>query len=384
MRDVDLEQLKRPYAQPVDGAESPAYKAALGVEIPLVLKLRDAIYNDLDESSFGIGWWKEPDQARRIFISDYLVSCAWTIETNLVEGRLHLLEALGFADEHRRQMADSVKVEGRLVTMQVPTPKSAADEVTLDLMALHVGGLFRAVGSVLDCLGGLAVGVLALSSRLYKADLDRARAAIDKVLKAQDDPGGLRQSFLTRLDEAIVGAGPAGWLEWATAYRNMLVHRGRRLNQNMLVPKPSLLRPDGSRIVRTDVVHLLMRDPERSDMETLVDGLVATLTESAELTMSELFKSTVWFAEQVARSLLEAWEARRANPSLLVQPRSQWPDVPRPAGTFQGYEPGRVEVSVSAAMMGPSWIKRLKAASMDGEAKKNWDAFLRAAPLVAL
>ena len=50
MRDVDLELLRRPYPQPVEGAESPAYRAALGVDVPFALKLRDAIYNDLDQA----------------------------------------------------------------------------------------------------------------------------------------------------------------------------------------------------------------------------------------------------------------------------------------------------------------------------------------------
>jgi hypothetical protein len=379
MRDVDIEFLKRPYAPPAEEAESPAYRAALGVDIPATLKLRDSIFNDLDESAFGIGWWKEPDEARRIFISDYLVGCAWSIETNLIEARLHLLEALGFAEQHARAMSDAVKVQGNIVRVQAPTPTCAADELPLDLMAMHIGGLFRAVGSALDCIGGLVVGVLALPARLYKADLGAARVALEKALKQQDDPGDLRRTLLAKMNESAASAGPPGWLEWANAYRNMLVHRGRRLNQNMLVPRHSLLRPDGSRIIRTEVVHLVMRDPERSDVETLVDGLVGTLTEPAEVTLRELLKSTVWFTEEMARALLAAWEARRANPSRLRQPRQQWPDVPRPSGVFKGYEPGRVEVDPSAAMMGTSWVKRLKAASMDGDAKRNWKSFLEAA-----
>jgi hypothetical protein len=126
------------------------------------------------------------------------------------------------------------------------------------------------------------VGALALPARIYRADLDSALKAIERELKRQNDPGELRTKLQRIVNEIAVRAGPNGWLEWANGYRNMLVHRGRRLNQHMLVPRQSLLRADGSPIVRTDVVHLLTRDPERSDVETLVDGLVGTLTEPAE------------------------------------------------------------------------------------------------------
>ncbi len=380
MRDADLDFLRRPYGQPVEGAGGPAFRAALGVEIPATLKLRDTIFNDLDEEAFGIRWWRPgPNDARRILISDYLVGCAWALETNLIEARLHLLEALGFADQHNRAMADSVAVEGNIVRLAAPEPTCAADELPVNLMAMHIGGLFRAVGSVLDCLGGLVVGVLALPIRIYRADLDSARRAIEKELSRGNDPGDLRWTFQTKLSESINSAGPAGWLEWANAYRNMLVHRGRRLSLHMLLPRPSLLRPDGTRIVRTQVVHLLTRDPERSDVETLIDSLGDTLTEPAELTLGELLKTVVWFTEAVTKELLVAWEKRRADSTLVTQPKEQWPEVPRPAGVFQGFEPGRVRVDPTTAMTGPASIKRLKAASMAGDAKANWRSFIEAA-----
>lgn len=381
MRDEDLELLKRPYVHRVEGAEGPAFRAALGIEIPATLQLRDGIFNDLDEEAFGVGWWRPgPDHARRILISDYLVSCAFAVETNLMEARLHLLEAMGFADQHNRAMADAVIVQGGRVRVEAPEPTCAADELPLNLMALHVGGLFRAVGSVLDCLGGLIVGVMALPSRIYRADLDAARRTLERELRRGNDPGNLRSMFQTRLNDSVTSAGPSGWLEWANGYRNMLVHRGRRLNLHMLLPRtPTLLRPDGTPIVRAQVVHLLTRDPERSDVETLINSLGDTLTEPAEVTLRELLRTLVWFTEAVTKELLVAWQTRRANPALVPQPQEEWPEVPRPPGAFKGYEPGRMGVVPTAAMTGPAAIRRLKAASMAGDAKANWRLFIEGA-----
>ena len=380
MRQADLERLMKPYEGAPDGAESARFRAALGVEIPATIKLRDAIYNDLDENSFGIGWWKpEPDEARRIFISDYLVGCSWTIETNLVEARLHMLEALEFADQHAASMADAVSVQGNRISMKAPEPKCAADELPVNFWGMHSAGFFRALGSALDCIGGVLVGVVALPVPIHRADLGDARKAIEEELKKGRDPNTWRSKTRQCLDEIEAAAGPAGWLPWASRYRNMLVHRGRRLNQHMLVPRPSLLRADGTPNVRTDVVHLLTRDPERSDAETFVDGLINTLTEPAELTVGELFKSALFFIEGVSRHLLETWEVRRASPAALRQPRQQWPSVPRSPTGFKGYDPGRVEVSADAALMGGSWPRRLRAASFAAGTKTNWPAFLAAA-----
>ncbi len=141
-----------------------------------------------------------------------MVGCAWTIEVNFVEARLHLLEALGFADQHALSMADAVKVQGGTVRLQAPEPKCAADELALNLMAMHVGGFFRALGSALDCIGGLAVGVLALPTRIYRADLGSAQKAIERELKRQNDSGQLRSKMQQSMDDITSRSGPEGWL----------------------------------------------------------------------------------------------------------------------------------------------------------------------------
>jgi hypothetical protein len=258
------------------------------------------------------------------------------------------------------------------VTIKLPAPRSAADELPLNLMNLHVSRFFRAAGSALDCVGALIVGVLALPTPILKADLGNARRTLRDTVARGEDPAGLLSEAQARVDALISSAGPRAWLQWANDYRNMLVHRGRRLNMHMLVPNTSLSGPDGRPVLRAKAVHLLTRDPARSDIESLVEGMPVMLSEPAETTLNEVFKSTVDF---MARQLATAWIKRRATPKLLPQPRSQWPQFPSTALAFDGYEPGRDQVTPNMAAMAPDWLTRLKAAALAGNDKEKWKLF---------
>ena len=65
-------------------------------------------------------------------------------------------------------------------------------------------------------------------------------------------------------------AGPPGWVDWMLDYRNMLVHRGRRIEIGQLVPRVSphavgRRRTGTSEMAGVRTVHL-PRDPARSDV----------------------------------------------------------------------------------------------------------------------
>ena len=53
----------------------------------------------------------------------------------------------------------------------------------------------------------------------------------------------------------IENAGPAGWFDWLLNFRNMLVHRGRRLEIGQFLPRePVLLDGRGQPVLRARVV----------------------------------------------------------------------------------------------------------------------------------
>jgi len=65
-----------------------------------VLQVGAEIFDDLDGHVFSVGWWAPaPGTSRRILISDHLYNCVHSVEPNLIEARLHLLEAMDCWDQ---------------------------------------------------------------------------------------------------------------------------------------------------------------------------------------------------------------------------------------------------------------------------------------------
>lgn len=378
MRTEDRRRLEQPY-----GAQDPGERAlanVLGVSTPNLDRLSDEILADLVvDTPYGIGWWApHPGTSRRILISDQLHSCVTTVATNLVEAALHQLEYLDYADQESDHLANAVRLEGRELRVRMPRNANAAEDAIHRMAELHAVGVARALSAALDCLGGVIVAVLALPTSILKSDLDRARQALTR-LPADNTEGRRRQlDARARLDGFIQAAGPDGWLPWLLAFRNMLVHRGRRIVISQLVPRtPVLHGPDGRPMPRMNVVRQLPRDAGRSDIEVFLDRAAApVLTEDSTRTIEGVIRSAHTLVENAAELLLEVWRWRRRNPAELVQPREQWPNGPAPQETvFRGYAEGTRPYDPNLLTGHPVLLKRMRAASLPDPVRNQWRTF---------
>jgi hypothetical protein len=377
MNRTDLDRLSREY-----GAEEPRegrLARALRVDIPVWRQLGDEILADLDERVFGVGWWvPHPGTSRRILISDHLLTCVRGVETNLIEARLHLLEATDFWERENELHARAVSrtANGR-VEVHMPERRRPVDDVQLAMTALHSIGVVRAIAGTLDCIGASIVGVVAVRTRLLYADLARAREVLARV--AAGGAGERMQiEFRERLEAAIERAGPPGWLQWITDLRNMLIHRGRRLQMSELRPTPSgVVGPDRRLVISTDVIQQLPCDPGRSDVEMFLDaGKAPVLTESAEMTLGSVVESTLRLTAEAGELLVGLWQTRRGNPALLAQPREQWPDGPLATTTgFVGYAPGSMPYNPTQLRTDEVLVRRMRAASLGDAARGAWAGF---------
>ena len=377
MTRADIERLSGEYraTEPLHGRLA----RALRVEVPVWRELGNEILADLDEGVFGVGWWSPgPGTSRRILISDHLLSCVRSIETNLVEAQLHLLEAMDFWEREADFYARSVSINrGRRLELRPPERRRPLEDLLGPTSTLHVVGFIRAIAGALDCFGASVVGVAALKTRLLQADLAKARQALAKV-GGTTDGERTQVAFRERLEGAIEQAGPTGWLSWTIDLRNMLIHRGRRLQPIELRPIPSgILQADGSPVVRTDVFHLLPRDPGRSEVEMFLDtDRAPVLTESAAVTLRSVLESTLRLLDEGGRLSLELWRQRRQTPTLLTQPRRQWPDGPSGATTgFPGYAPESIPYAPDHIRADPELLPRLRAASLGDAAVDAWANF---------
>jgi hypothetical protein len=196
--------------------------------------------------------------------------------------------------------------------------------------------------------------------------------------KPSGEGQGVQADFGKKLETMIASNGADGWLDWALAFRNMLVHRGRRIEVGQFFPRqPMLYGPDGKPVPRVRVINHLPRDPGRSDVEVFLQPTDSpVLTEDAEQTLDGLLKSTTSLVEAVAAELLGLWKWRKANPDKIPQSAAQWPNgASTESGSFAGYAPGSFNYSPSMMMTHPVVVHRMRAAALDDKARQQWKTF---------
>lgn len=365
MRQEELTLLNEPYTD-ARGDIDRRFDSKVGADIPSAINLFNEITGDLDTKSFGISWWQMVPVQERILISDYLYQCGDGVGKNLVEAKLHYWEWLDAREKQNHRIADGIKyqLDGEPYFKHPPS-HSASDDLINRMETLHLCGFFQAIGSSLDCLGALIIGVLGLDTSLRHSSINSAEKSLLKV-KDLGLPGiKLQIEFRNFFENVKTSSGPVDWLEWADQYRNIFVHRGRRLTHNEIIPRePPLYNPQGMRIPRVTSLMHLAKYPDKSEAEALVK-LDMLLDEDADETLKGVFKSTRELEEATCERLLAIWQERRNNPSLIEQPPTQWTTKRLRQCSFSGYDPKAEALDLDAMTGHPVLFNRMKAASAD-------------------
>lgn len=340
-------------------------------------ELSNAIFRDLDTKKLGIGWWApHVKTSQRIVTGDYLYRVAGAITTNIAEARLHFHHLQHCFDEENNFSKYLPIINGR---PKLPKRVKGKDEYWIFMTELHLAGFFRALGSVLDCLGASIVGVLALPTDIIKADFGKARRCFAKIRKQPTSEGQLVQTdFEEHLNEIVVFVGPPGWNGWVDKIRNTFVHRARRFQLTRMDHVDTrILNNNGGQTVRSIKNLQLPNVPDFTDIEAWSgDGENNLLLgENATTTINGCYKSVESMATRISKELIEIWAKRRAAPTLLVQPESQWDKASRNGVPFSGYKTDAPPFSAESITASPNFIKRLRAASLDGERIHHWKNF---------
>jgi hypothetical protein len=379
MRAADLARLNEPYPDTLEPTEEDA-RAAIGIKLTKWASLENEVFADFAEQQpYGIGWWApDPGTSRRILIADQLSCCLASVAGNMTEAGLHWLEFLDASDRDSARLANAVKLLPDGPVIDPPAPRSAFDQLAPDLVRMHQAGLIRALASSLDCLAGVIVGVAALPQSILKADFKQARAALARIDGTASAGANAQAEFASHLESAITATGPQGWLDWTLDLRNMLVHRGRRIEMGQYLPiTPVLLGADGRPAPRARRVSHLPRDPGRSDIEVFIDTpWNMVLHEEGTRTLMGVMNSTVLLLEAAAEHLLDLWRWRRAHPGNLRQPADEWKTGPsKQSSGFNGYAPCSLPLEPSMGMMHPTTARRFHAAAVDDGARPQWVTF---------
>ncbi len=327
MRRQEIELLNRSYDDE-SGDVGDRFARALSIDLPNVRALATDLFADLDPKVFGIGWWTSyPNlgDKRRILIGDYLNVSVDSIEMNLTEAKLHLFELLDWWERQNTLMADAIVRDQRTGNLTLCHPRQTSPAVRLPgaMCTLHTAGFFRALNSALDCLGAVLTGVAALPLAIVKCDLAKARTNLASKLNDQADP---RAELARRFQELADKAGPAGWLEWITQFRHMLLHRARRLQAGELVQRnPPLYGPDNQLVPRADAVPFLASEPAWSEVDVVRAAAESDLLhEHASETAHGALASTIFLVDGVLRRALRGnfgRFARRTHAELWLSNR---------------------------------------------------------------
>jgi hypothetical protein len=377
MRPNELANLDVPYtdddARPLDDR----FVDALGLGLRHLRRLRSEVDRDQDEAHHGIRWWAIPLK-HRVLIGDFLLDSISGVEVNLVEAQLHYWELLDWSDRDAEFIGRSQIVPGAQPPVRLPPRTAPKDDLPAYLINLHTAGILRALGSALDCLAAVIVGVLPLPRPIMKSsftrDLLSALDTLPTLVQARSPgervQGGFRDAFLDELRKA----GPEHWHEWVIGYRNMLMHRGRRKDTSTLVPRPG---PP----VRVGVERVLPADPELSQVEAWArwGDLIGCgqgsycLQERAEETLRRAVGAVARLAARTCELLERVWHERRCNPLCLPQPERQWVAIPSiPPCGFAGFLPGSFASQPDALIGNPGILRRMRIAALDNESSNLW------------
>ena len=382
MRPADIARLSQRYP---DGPDRNTITRALGVQTPNWETLERLVFNDFTtEPPYGIGWWApHPGTSRRILISDQLYACTTSVSTNLIEAGLHWLELLDAVDREDTFQADAIQIVDGQPQVCARPRLTPLESLALDMVRLHQVGVARALSGALDCAAGTIIGVMALPLSILKAGFIGVQRYFVRRPAATTAGETRQEQFAIQLTETIGRVGPAGWLDWVLNFRNMLVHRGRRIEIGQFVSRePVLCDASGRPILRARVVTHLPLEPDRSDMDVHREpDLPPVLTEDVRQTLEGSMRSVCALVEALGEQLAAEWEWRKEHPAELSQPQAQWPRVGDTATAnrqppFAGYAPGSHTYTPEMFVdCHPDMARRLLAAALMDHQRHEWRGF---------
>lgn len=359
MREADIAVLAEPLADDeYAGDATELIFGRLGRPADLLPQLRDELLGDLSDESLGFGWWDEHlDTRARVLISDYLIGLVSEVPDALLHAWIHLSSWRGL-----RESEDSSRTWRLGASRMLPTPPSSLAETLPTVQhEMHLAGFFRSVGTALDLLAGLIVGVGGLSTSLRRAGWASTQRQLEKE---RNRPVAER----LELEKIVARSGPEDWDAWAVDMRNSIVHRPRRMTwihlRTPLQPGPRS-------------TFYLTGSPGLSDLEDMrlhrsPEG--ALLHEDADQTLAGIYTSLWSVVELLVPRLIRLWDDRRSGIFELTQPSGQWdeelPEVP----SFRGYAKTSkpMQQDVREVVMNPTQGRRFRAAGLMDDQRHRW------------
>lgn len=349
----------------------------LGTDLPYLRRLQSLLAIDMGgTSAVGIGWW-EGELALNAIVADYIYSLPRSIEENVLNAFLHLEDIKLRNIERIRSYEFAVQgVRGSVQADLKNGPNHYLNEAQINT---HCVGFFRAIGSALDCMAALVIGICAIEKEIVTSGF----SSIDvKKLNAEKGVFSGCESFQKLL---FIFSDDLSWIEYVSDLRNTYVHRSRRLHVEELKvvdENPRLLSHRGFPILRSEIIRHLPAAPFLTDVETMgiYKGKNAYLNEDYLLTLDEAYKKTFELLSSISVTLPGIWSFRKDNKIRVSQCMFQWNTKRIVKRIKQNWFTGFVQKDpfhTSQAQISGEVAFRMQSAGLTDEKSKVWDDFLK-------
>lgn len=250
-------------------------------------------------------------------------------------------------------------------------------------MDMEITGCVRALGSALDCLAAVAIGVLRMPYSIQRASFaDLTKVVSPKTLASATPKQRQLWGAITQLCETHRQKPPAGWLDWLNGMRNLNVHRARQVHillQRVRNPdQPQLLVFDQDPVAVTKQtarfdLHLRRR-PSSPDMHDFIASSATVdlwLSERATTTLPGTVLMANELVEEAAHFRLEWWNYAASRSALLPPPSQAWALASAVTPSFDGVAPATAPFRVDVGLVGPHMTERLALAERLRQARSH-------------
>ena len=355
------------------------YLSRIGINVEEISQMRVLFRSDLNTKEFGIEWWKSKSKKQKqcsVLAADYLLQVSESILDNLVETHVHYHE---FKRINRKPTKFISEKELRFNRSAATFSRRdhLNDFYQDDLSKSHLIGMFRGIGSVIDCwlatfilASGLKIPVWECKLRnLYerKKELSKSDLSFPELHEVASI-----EKFLKVLDSHS----PTGWGPWIESLRNMYVHKGRLRALSMATPKPSAIQSaHGEDIYSVQITTFLPTHPELSEVESLLANSQNELMHFG-VDIEKFCDESVSIINEISKHLASLisgiWNERKIGAEDIQQfPLEQWPKLKQPRLSYKGSsnenfsQPREMYLAEEAAL-------RMLAAGLDDRDRNFW------------
>jgi hypothetical protein len=348
------------------------YERRVSVATDPLDAFRSQLVGELDEQNGSFPWWAgHCDWKTLALLSDYLIHSIRGVDEALLAASLSAKthREMAFSDGEAHKQAWR---EGR-----IPFPLNAQGRRRALMITHSAESCFFHLGQALDRLAAAVLIVGGFEEKdVVKADWgdieeiaeDFARGSTKQRLQPLASRGRAAQDALVAPVQNWAPFGPTDWLPWMRDTRHGMTHRAGA--KKMMVATTD-----------NQLARLFYRQPRWSELQSLVFGAQppkspfwdAFIGSASQDVLDGLCESVAKLIEAVTKAMVVCWNARAAEPQMIIQHGKQWPIV-EPTGpiwNFPGYGTP-VTPAGRELKLHPSEARRWQAARVLDDRRNDW------------